>query len=186
MYFCKLKLAWSVMFEKKDYVIRINGLKNGENDFQILIDRKLFEEFECEEAQDVDIKLSMCVTKTEKMIKIDFSFVGNMQLTCGRCLSLIPFEINKQTNLYIKFGEKREEVDAEQWIVPEGENEIDLLSYIYEELRIEIPISPVHEDEKDCDQEMLNRLKTNNSSDEKGEDEINPIWEKLKELKIKQ
>ncbi|MCF0210291.1 MAG: DUF177 domain-containing protein [Bacteroidales bacterium] len=173
------------MFEKKDYVIEISKLRKGENQAHLLIDKKLFEEFDCEEAQEIDVNLSMQIIKSERMIEIHFSFDGFMKLVCGRCLSSMTLPIKKQTALYVKFGETYDEPDIEERIIPEGENDIDLLSYIYEELRIEIPISPMHKSIEDCDREMIERLEGNRLESHIDNAEIDPRWEKLKELKNK-
>ncbi|MBQ0113605.1 MAG: DUF177 domain-containing protein [Bacteroidales bacterium] len=172
------------MFEKKDYVIQISKLVKGENHLQLLIDRELFEEFECEDALAIDVKLDMQVIKNERMIEFHFSFAGTMQVECGRCLSPVTLPIEKTSDLYVKFGESYDEPDINEWIIPEGENDIDILSYVYEELRVEIPISPVHKNIGECDKEMIERLEKNNLESQKDKEEIDPRWEKLKGLKI--
>lgn len=171
------------MIERGDYIIQISKLRQGENLYEIHADKDLFEEFDCKEAEDLDCNVSLRIVKNERLIEIFFSFKGTMDLICGRCLSPLKREIDKQTVLYIKYGEQYCEPDVNERLIPEGENEIDILSYVYEELRIEIPISPVHEREEDCDKEMIMKLKANNAESRKNSEDFDQRWAKLKDLK---
>lgn len=171
------------MFEEKDYIIQISKLKNGENIYNLHLNKELFEKFDCKDAEDLSCELSMRIVKNERLIEIYFSFEGTMSLMCSRCLSKVEFPIKKESVLYVKFGEEYSEPDINERIIPENENDIDLLSFIYEELRLEIPISPMHESEKDCDRKMIEILEAINDRKIEEKEDFDPRWAKLKELK---
>lgn len=172
------------MFDKSDYIIEISKLVKGSNEFDIEVDKTLFDNFECEDVLDVKAKIHINAIKNERFIEINFAFNGEIKVECSRCLSEMAVKINKKTSLYVKFGEKFEEVDINEWIVDINDNNLDLTNYIYEELRVEIPIAPVHKHKEDCNKEMLEKLSSiNEENNRKKENEIDPRWAKLAELK---
>ncbi len=173
------------MFERKDYIIQISKLKKGDNFYNLQLNKELFENFDCKEADDLDCRLELKIVRNERLVEIYFSFKGTMSLICSRCLSKVELPIEKDSVLYVKFGEEYSEPDINEIIIPENENDIDLLSYIYEELRLEIPISPMHESEEDCDREMIEILRANKAQEKEEKEDLDPRWAKLKELKIK-
>ena len=172
------------MLETKDYIIEVSKLVNGNNEFEIETDKALFDKFECNEAQNLRVNIRININKSERLLELKFEYKGWIDVLCGRCLGDLRLDIDKTSNLYIKFGERKEEMDINQWILPEGENEINILSYVYEDLRIMIPIAPMHSKESDCDKEMIDKLSQINEESSKYKDNyIDPRWEKLKELK---
>lgn len=170
------------MLDKRDYVIQISKLKMGSNHCDLQVNKELFEEFGCTEAESLVCDVELEIWKQERLLEFRFAFKGEMTLICGRCLSAMHLPIDKKTTLYVKFGGEYSEPDDMERVIPEGENDVDILSYIYEELRLIIPISPVHSDEKDCDRTMIEKLRADVRSEDDGND-FDPRWEKLKELK---
>ena len=66
-----------------------------------------------------------------------------------------------------------------------NESEIDLKQYFFECIELSLPLQKVHPDNPDgsigCDQEMLRIIKNHSINDSK-EEEIDPRWNKLKDL----
>ena len=73
-------------------------------------------------------------------------------------------------------------------MIPENEYQIDLAHVMYEYIVTALPIQHIHPDDENgqstCDSEMLSLLEKMQQK-ENNENEIDPRWEKLKELKIK-
>ncbi|MBR1625793.1 MAG: DUF177 domain-containing protein [Bacteroidales bacterium] len=175
------------MFDIKEYIIEVSKLRKGDNTFEFNADKQLFEFFECNDADDVKAIVKVNALKHERFIEFSFHFEGTIIVECSRCLAPVTLRINKNTRLYVKIGHSDdkhgiEEVDINEWLIDENENEIDLSRYVYEELRVEIPIAPVHKKKSDCDAEMLNKLSQINEESSINKEEIDPRWEKLKSL----
>lgn len=170
------------MFEKRDYIIQVSKMKRGENLYNLLVNKELFESFDCKEFEAVDCQVSIKGVKSERMIEFYFDFKGSMKLICSRCLADLVLPINKKTQLYVKFGQEYSEPDVSEITIPENQNDIDLSSYIYEELRLELPISPKHSNREECDKEMINLLSAQNTDNKEEEKDFDPRWAKLKEL----
>ena len=65
-------------------------------------------------------------------------------------------------------------------ILPEGAFEIDLTQWLYEYVAVRIPMQHIHP-EGECDPEMTRFIDEQN--EEKTEDEVDPRWAALKDLK---
>ncbi|MGP1515442.1 MAG: YceD family protein [Bacteroidales bacterium] len=175
------------MLDYQKYVIEIGGLVEGSNIFEFEIGKELFEFFEYEDANDVRIKVMVNALRNEHFIEFTLDFEGDIHVNCSRCLSDMMLHINKKTNLYVKLLESVTEGplslnDTNEWVIADSTNTIDLSHYIYEELRIEIPIAPVHKRKSDCNQEMLERLSKINRDSLNSDKGVDPRWEKLREL----
>ncbi len=175
------------MLDKRDYIIEISKLTKGNNEFEFEINKDLFEFFECEDVNNVKIKAFVNVYKAERLMEFNFFFKGEIDVNCSRCLDNLSLPINRKTKLYIKLAQEYsnnqpEEIDINEWIMGDSENNIDLKNYLYEELRLVIPLAPAHRKRSDCNQDMLKKLSSFNGDNNKDKEEINPMWEKLKGL----
>lgn len=175
------------MLDKKDYIIEISKLSIGNNEFEFEINKDLFEFFECEDVNNVKVKVSINVYKSERLMELNFFFKGTIDVNCSRCLDNMSLDINKKTKLYVKLaqdysGKQPEEIDINEWVMDDRENDLDLKNYLYEELRLMIPLAPTHRKKSDCNQEMLSKLSLFSGDSNKDKEEIDPRWEKLKGL----
>jgi uncharacterized metal-binding protein YceD (DUF177 family) len=171
------------MSKKESYIIQISKLKKGDNLLEYEVDKELFDDFGTEDVEDVKCHLDLNAKKTERMIEFVFNLNGEVSVLCGRCLKPMTIQVKTNDILYVKFGEKYEEVDDNEIVIPENENEVNLSQFIFDAIMLQIPISPIHDDIKDCDKEMIEKLASLNNKGVKDKDEIDPRWEKLKELK---
>lgn len=107
-----------------------------------------------------------------------FKVDGTVNVPCDRCLDEMDLKLNGSFNLYLKYGEEFREVDDEVIIIPREEGFFDLSPYVYEFVKLSIPISKFH-DEGTCNPDMLSHLIDEDKEEEK---EIDPRWEALKKL----
>jgi len=89
--------------------------------------------------------------------------------------------------LVIKFGEEFNDENEDLLILPHGEFEVNIQQYIYELIVLSIPLKRVHPGVEDGTLESdvldkLEELSINNNENKNDEDEIDPRWDKLKNL----
>ncbi len=112
-----------------------------------------------------------------------FRFDGTLELICDRCLDVYSQPLKGDFRLIVKYGEKREELSDELVTMPYDDSYFDIAQYVYEFIRLMVPMKRVHPDDEDgnstCNAEMLKKLQTF----EKVKTDIR--WDALKELKIK-
>lgn len=172
------------MLDENQYILQMNSLVEGSNKLDIQVSKELFDKFGCDEAEDVDVKVILDIEKSDNLLALSFNYKGFIYVLCGRCLKQIRLEVDKQTQQIIKIVDKLKQEDWMEGLISQYTKQIDLSAYIYEELRVMIPIAPVHAKESDCDKQMIDKLsEVNNESLKNKENEIDPRWEKLKELK---
>ena len=90
--------------------------------------------------------------------------------------------------LIVRFGEEFNNDNEELLILPFGEFEVDIAQYIYEMIVLSVPLRRVHPGVKDGTLESealkkLNELAVKDIKKEnKKEENIDPRWDKLKQL----
>lgn len=162
----------------KEFVIPFVGLKEGVHDFAFEIDAPFFESFEYSEISrgKLDVKVSM--EKQSRMLIFTFAFKGFVNINCDRCMAEMEYPVEGGARLIVKFGQELMEESDEVLIIPEKESQIDLSGFIYEYIVLSLPYQRMHPDgEGLCDSEVIEKL------NEHSEQETDPRWEVLKNLK---
>jgi uncharacterized metal-binding protein YceD (DUF177 family) len=96
--------------------------------------------------------------------------------------------IKSKMKLIVRFGEEFNNDNEELLILPFGEFEVDIAQYIYEMIVLSVPLRRVHPGVKDGTLESealkkLNELAVKETKKEnKQEENIDPRWDKLKQL----
>ena len=171
---------------KSQYKIQFGGLSIGEHQFEFEVTQKFFEQFKDSEITKANVQVKANLIKQNSLMHILFSFEGNVNLNCDRCLINYDCPISGQEKLVIKYGNPEESND-EILVLKEGLEEADFTQYLYEYIELAIPSRKVPcEDEEldidvECDEETLakfNELKTEEEPSE------NPEWDKLKNIKF--
>ena len=76
--------------------------------------------------------------------------------------------------------EKKTEYSDALWILGKNEFELDISQTIYEMAHVSRPTNRVHENESDCDPNMLGY--TINDSEVESKKQMDPRWDALKKL----
>lgn len=173
---------------KTKYNIEFKGLKEGLHEYEFEIDNKFFEHFNEGLVEKGDVTVKVKLEKRSAFLKLYLFISGWLELTCDRCLDEYQQEIELETELFVKYGEEKEFEDGDDviWVLPE-EHYLNLAHTIYEYVALSIPLSHVHPNEtgeNSCNKEMLDRLKNiTHDEDSEQEQEIDPRWAALKNLK---
>ncbi|KJF44425.1 YceD family protein [Draconibacterium sediminis] len=174
---------------KSKYNIEFKGLKEGLHDYQFEVNDKFFVHFEESLVDNGEISVKVELEKRSAFLKLSFALEGWLELVCDRCLDSYQQDVSLETELFVKFGEEDEFEDGDNviWVLPE-EHAINLAQIIYEYVTLSIPLRHVHPDESGengCNQEMIDRLNniTQFDAEDDEEEEIDPRWAALKNLK---
>jgi uncharacterized protein len=183
--------GFNLYIDKLDYlnqfIIPFKTLSDGNYQFDYIIDDSFFENYEMSEIQKGKINVVVTLEKTETMLTFLFHLNGTVNIMCDRCLDYFGLLIGNDFKMFVKFGKERIEQTDEILIIPESDNEINITQYIYEYINLSLPIQRIHPDDKDgysqCNAEFLKKLKEF-SKTEKQENEVDPRWEILKNIKL--
>ena len=176
------------MNKTKEYLIPFIGLKLGKHHFEYQVSNAFFEVFDYHEFQNSEIKVNVVLEKKSTMLELSFKHKGTVNVPCDMTSEDFDLPIKGKMNLIVRFGEAFNNENEELLILPHGEFEIDIAQYIYEMIVLSVPLRRVHPGIKDGSLktealDKLNELTVKEQKKENKEEEnIDPRWDKLKQL----
>lgn len=176
------------MNRTKEFLIPFVGLKLGKHHFEYQINNTFFENFEYDEYQNSDIKVVVVLEKKSNMLELSFKHKGTVNVPCDLTGEDFDLPIKGKMKLIVRFGEEFNNDNEELLILPFGEFEIDIIQYIYEMIVLSVPLKRVHPGVKDgsLKTEALDKLQELQVKEidkkENKEEDIDPRWDKLKQL----
>lgn len=177
------------MKKLNEFLIPFIGLKLGKHQFEYQINKAFFESFDYDEFESADIKVSVVFDKKNTMLELNFKHKGTIYVPCDLTNEMFDFPIKGKLKVIVQFGEEYNDDNDELLILPHGEHEINIAQIIYEMIALSIPFRKVHPGVKDgtLDSEALrklNELRVEEIKEENKntEDNIDPRWDKLKQL----
>ena len=176
------------MKNTKEYLIPFAGLKLAKHQFEYQINNAFFEIFDYNEYQDSNIKVNVVLKKTSTLLELNLKHKGTVNVPCDLTSEDFDLLIKGKMKLIVRFGEEFNNDNEELLILPHGEFEIDIAQYIYEMIVLSVPLRRIHPGIKDGSLQTealtkLNELKVKEIKKEQKEKEnIDPRWDKLKQL----
>ncbi len=179
-----------IVGKKSEYVIKFSNLKDGEHKFHYEIDNSFFEQFDYTDIEGAKLKLEVLLVKKPNLLQLYFDVSGVLTVMCDRCTDSFDCPVEGKDDVIYKFTEEELEDEKIICVLPH-EVEIDITLPVYEFVALLLPSKRVHPD-GECNQEMLeamdNYLMVESDEDsfdqnEDENDEIDPRWSQLKDLK---
>lgn len=169
------------------FAIQFSNLKPGVYSFEFEIDDTFFENFEASEIKKGKVNVMINLEKQSRLMVLDFSVKGFVNVMCDRCLEDFDFAIESAERLIAKFGNEKQEVTDEIITVPESDHEINVAQFIYEYIHLALPPKRVHPNNERgdslCNAEILKKLEEHKGKEI--EDQLeDPRWEALKKIKF--
>ena len=165
----------------KDFKIDIFGLKNGSHEYDFNFNEDFFNEFENTLISKGKGTCKVEMEKSDSMITLLLKVDASIELECDRSLELFDHPIRAEKDLIFKYGDEEKELSEDVFVIPKGTQEINIASFLFEFIHLEIPMKKIHPDFKDdneADEMVFSSLK-----EEKKEEKVDPRWEALKKLK---
>ncbi len=168
------------MNRSRDFYIQFEGLKETVHHFDFEVDDSFFSAFEGSLIEQGQLQVSLDLDKKSTMMELNFGIRGNVIRECDLCGDLLAVPIELKEKLIVKYGEEGDESNDELAFVPHSAYEIDVAPYLYEFIVLALPIKNVHP-AGECNPEAIELLQKLNTQRE--DDDIDPRWSKLKQLK---
>ena len=166
-----------------EFYIPFKGLNIGVHNYRWEISHKFFETIDNSEIDDAAIEVELDLEKQERMMICNFKIAGSVFVKCDRCLDKLEMPVNKEDTLYIKFGAESGGDADDVIIIGDTEYQIDVSNLINEFITLSLPLKKVHPSDKKegdgCNKEIINKLE-----ELSGNNNVDPRWEKLKNLKL--
>ena len=173
------------MCNLEQFKINLKALKQDETPLQWELDDSFFQQLEGAQLQSGSLHVSGSIRKTVGFFELNLHSVGTVEVTCDRCLDLMRQPIEAGLNTTVKLGTE-DSYDDDVITVDETQSVLDTAWLIYESIALAVPIRHVHQP-GDCNvamSEKLEQLSAARSSDADAQDDIDPRWAKLKNLKV--
>ena len=175
------------MNKTKEYLIPFIGLKLGKHHFEYQISNAFFEIFDYNEFNNSDIKVNVVLEKKSTLMELTFKHNGTINVPCDMTNEEFDLPIKGKMKLIVRFGEVFNNDNEELLILPHGEYQIDISQYVYEMIVLSVPLRRIHPGIKDgsLNTEALTKLKELSIKElkkEQKEENIDPRWDKLKQL----
>jgi uncharacterized metal-binding protein YceD (DUF177 family) len=169
--------------KKQRLLIPFSSLKEGKHEFDFTIGAEFFEQYEQSLVEVADVSIEVDFEKKKNLLELDITFEGKVESSCDRCMDPLSIAIEGEEFLIVKFGDKESD-DEHIMYIPESAFELDFSDQVYELINLSMPAKREHEDEANCNQEMLKKLREYSAAREsEDEEEIDPRWAALNKLK---
>lgn len=162
------------------YTIPLRELEVGMYQFEFDLDDEFFSSFEGGEVQHGDVTAVLDVERHNNLMLINFSFDGEVEVICDRCLEAFFIPVESEFGLSVRFSalmaEQGADIDVEDeteediMFVDPADDELDLATYMYESVCLSLPIQRVHPNDENgntlCNPEMMKYIQQTVSSKE--------------------
>ena len=93
------------------------------------------------------------------MFELEYKINGNINLICDICASEYSQKIENYFTQIVKFSNKSiVSSDDDIIFIDANKTSLDISHYLYELISVSIPAKRIHKNKKDCDQNVLNKL----------------------------
>jgi uncharacterized metal-binding protein YceD (DUF177 family) len=170
----------------EQFKIDLKALKQDETPLQWDLDDSFFQQLEGVQLQCGSLHVSGSIRKAVGFYELHVQSVGTVEVTCDRCLEPMRQPIEADLSVTVKLGTE-DSYDDDVITVDESQPVLDTAWLIYESIALAVPIRHVHQP-GDCNvamSEKLEQLSAARSSDADAQDNIDPRWAKLINLKVK-
>ena len=174
------------MCSLESFKIDLKGLKEDVTVLEYNLDEQFFKAMDSAEVNGGDVQVSVSIRKATGYFELHLHVRGTVAVPCNLCLDDMEQPVEADHRLVAKFGAENSEED-DVVTVDEDEGILNLSWLVYELIVLAIPIRHVHAPGK-CNAAMMHALEehsTDRSSDEESNQSIDPRWEKLATLNIK-
>ena len=164
----------------KEYDIEFIKLSNGSHSYSYEIGKDFFELYGNDLLSNGDIKVNLTLLKSETFFELDFVQDGAIALTCDRCLDPLNYPVKGELKVVVKVGVEQEDEDENVLYISPEAHSINVAQTIYELISLSLPLVRYCEDaNKECNEEMISKI---NGNGEESPNEVDPRWNKLKDL----
>lgn len=160
------------------YYIQLAGMSTGTYEFDFDIDDALLKKFENDDVSNLKAKVTVQLTNRPNVSEVNIRLEGSVDMICDRCLASFAYELEVEEVAVLKQAGKNTDAEINIIIFETDKGIVEFDQYIYDMLITALPMQRIHEDEDDCDEDMIELLNTNIETD-KG---VDPRWNDLQNL----
>lgn len=175
------------MDKLRNYDIAFSGLKDGNHSFNFEIDQAFFNLFATEQDfKNPKIVAEVLLRKHSTFLEFVIDIEGTIELVCDITTNNFNHAIDSQVKVLVKFGEEYDDSDLDIITIPQQDNAFNIAQLLYEDVVLSVPMKKISPDLAEDDILLLEKFSPQEVEEEKdNEEEIDPRWNALKDLKNK-
>ncbi|MBC6990298.1 DUF177 domain-containing protein [Hymenobacter sp. BT491] len=174
---------------KKDaqFDLAIAKLAFKTHHFAFELGRAFFEQFDQSLIQEGDLHADLDLTKTDRLLTLDFHIKGTVRLTCDRSLEEFDQPIDVQHQLLVRYGDQDLELDEDVLQITPDTQTLPVAQHLFDYIGLAIPMKKLHprfQNEPDENPEADSKLifSTRSDADENDDESSDPRWDALRNL----
>jgi uncharacterized metal-binding protein YceD (DUF177 family) len=178
------------MESKRAYEIAFVGLKQGEHEFNYVLEDKFFTEKGSDHIENMNATVKLTLEKNVGFMLLKFQTGGKAHANCDRCGNDLTVNLWDEFNMVIKLIENPDEMnaleeDADIFYIARTESHIEISDWLYEFVLLSIPVQNVCGEDANgktlCNEDVLKKLAEMKIQSE--EIKENSIWKGLEKFK---
>ncbi len=162
-----------------EHTIPFTGLNDGEHEFHFVLGDDFFSKASDEELEGGNLTVDVTLVKSSNLLVTSMHVEGTVRVECARCAAPLDLPISNDQRQIFQLNADEDPGDDELVGLDAGANSINLSHYLYECIRLALPIRYVHPP-GGCDPEVEATLQKLSVDQEHPPD---PRWEALNKLK---
>ena len=172
----------------REYSLNVVRLGLGKHKDSFEINDAFFAHFEHSMVNAGQVLAELEIEKFPTHLDVGFHLKGEVELTCDRCGSPYPYEVNHSFRIIYSFDPELDFEGYEVMYVNNQESHLDMVQELYDFVHLALPMRKVPEREVHlCAPEVLKLLGLTEEGEpveeREEEKEVDPRWEALKNLK---
>ena len=172
------------MEKNNEFLIPVSGLALGSHTYHFEINDGFFAEREYSEIQHGKVEVSLDIDRQETLMVLHFGIEGTVRVACDRCADEFDLPIRDEREFFLKLGTENAQESDDVEVVPAEQADYDISSLVYEFIILAVPMHRVHP-EGQCNPEVMAMLTAEQTVEEtEEENEIDPRWAALKNIKL--
>lgn len=172
------------MEKKNEFLIPVSGLALGSHSYQFEINDGFFAEREYSEIQQGKVVVSLDIDRQETLMVLHFGIEGTVRVACDRCADEFDLPIRDEREFFLKLGTENTQESDDVEVVQAEQADYDISSLVYEFIILAVPMHSVHP-EGQCNPEVMAMLTAEAPVEEaQEENEMDPRWAALKDIKL--
>ncbi len=172
------------MEKKNEFLIPVSGLALGSHSYQFEINDGFFAEREYSEIQQGKVVVSLDIDRQETLMVLHFGIEGTVRVACDRCADEFDLPIRDEREFFLKLGTENAQESDDVEVVQAEQADYDISSLVYEFIILAVPMHRVHP-EGQCNPEVMAMLTAEAPVEEaQEENEMDPRWAALKDIKL--
>ena len=140
--------------------LKIKTLPFGTHAVECHLDESFFNTDEQTEVRRASVDVTLQVTrKSENTYHLEIACNGTLTTACDRCLDDLDLPVDVNYSLDVEqMGNELDDSNDELLIVPADWRELDAAPLVRDTVLLAMPMTHVHENEDDCNADMLDAL----------------------------